>query len=115
MGKAFTIYLIVSICVMVTMVAIIVSVAAGSRARNADLRYKVQSFGDERRNLEGRISDRDTILGNIRLNSHGKGRIDKIRIQLDEWDRLRRWERKGMQPDDEVVPTGLDVTLDVAL
>lgn len=75
-------------------IAIMVAVLVGLGARNLNRELVIKT-----RSQRGSIVLRDKILGKIKTNSSGKGRIDKIREQLEEWERLKVYEGKGIDPD----------------
>lgn len=104
MGKI--IYLIVSICVMVCLVAICVAIGFGAKSYNKDLQTKVMFQKSTIKSLEASIDKRDDLFRRIKMNSNGKGKISKIRGILEEQKTLREYERRGIKP------TGNDTTSD---
>jgi hypothetical protein len=102
--KALFIWAIVA--TVTTAIAIMVAIIIGLGAQNLNKDLIVKT-----RSQRGSIQERDTILSNIKMNSHGKGRIDKIRLALEDWEDLKKYERRGIEP----VGTGLPADLSADL
>jgi biopolymer transport protein ExbB/TolQ len=104
------IIIVLSVALAGMIVAEIVTVAT-FRANNADMRVDAARFKDQKRSLNSSIDLRDEILGRIKTFSGGRGNVEKIRGQLDEWDRLKKYERRGVEPG--ITGLGSDLTADL--
>lgn len=77
---------------MIVAIFVAVIIGFGSQNLNKDLII-------ETRSQKGIIIKLNKLLGDVKLNSHGKGRIEKIRETIEDWEDLKEYIKLGIEPD----------------